>query len=78
MKTEIRYTFEDQCFEIKGRSQMACDDTYVLNQSFRLFILKTFKKKNGQNCVKVVAAIGMFQIHKKKKRMTENKDFTIA
>ena len=45
MKTEIRYNFEDQCFEIKGRSQMACDDTYVLKQSFWLFILKTLKKK---------------------------------
>ncbi|KAG1147930.1 hypothetical protein G6F37_003587 [Rhizopus arrhizus] len=29
MKTDIRYNFEDQCFEIKGRSQMACDDTMV-------------------------------------------------
>ncbi|KAG1053442.1 hypothetical protein G6F43_004474 [Rhizopus delemar] len=29
MKTEIRYNFEDQCFEIKGRSQRACDDTMM-------------------------------------------------
>jgi hypothetical protein len=29
MKTEIKYNFEDQCFEIKGRSQNACDNTMI-------------------------------------------------
>lgn len=29
MKTEIQYNFGDQYFEITGRSQQACDDTYV-------------------------------------------------
>jgi hypothetical protein len=27
LKTEINFNFHDQCFEITGRSQQACDET---------------------------------------------------
>lgn len=44
MRTDIQYNFGDQYFEITGRSQQSCDDTYVqslgacLCDIFKLFL----------------------------------------